>query len=87
MGLLDTLLGGGSQRQQCQDFVQRYDQERPWEGGGQAFPAGGPGPVVGPRLSAPSTLGESRPLSYGVSAAFLRHDVQPMRRPGAATHT
>jgi hypothetical protein len=32
MGLLDTLLGGGSQRQQYQDFVQRYEQGRPWEG-------------------------------------------------------
>jgi hypothetical protein len=32
MGLLDTLLGGGSQRQNYQDFVQRYDQGRPWEG-------------------------------------------------------
>jgi hypothetical protein len=32
MGLLDTLLGGGSQRQHYQDFVQRYEQGRPWEG-------------------------------------------------------
>jgi hypothetical protein len=32
MGLLDTLLGGGSQRHQYKDFVQRYEQGRPWEG-------------------------------------------------------
>jgi len=32
MGLLDTLLGGGSQGQHYQDFVQRYEQGRPWEG-------------------------------------------------------
>ena len=32
MGLLDTLLGGGSQRQKLGDFVQRYEQGRPWEG-------------------------------------------------------
>jgi hypothetical protein len=32
MGLLDNLLGGGSQRQQYQDFVQRYETGRPWEG-------------------------------------------------------
>ena len=32
MGLLDTLLGGGSQRQHYQDFVQRYEQGKPWEG-------------------------------------------------------
>jgi hypothetical protein len=32
MGLLDNLLGGGSQRQHVQDFVQRYEQGRPWEG-------------------------------------------------------
>ena len=32
MGLLDTLLGGGSQRQNYQDFMQRYAQGRPWEG-------------------------------------------------------
>lgn len=32
MGLLDTLLGGGSQRNQYQDFVQRYEQGKPWEG-------------------------------------------------------
>jgi hypothetical protein len=32
MGLLDTLLGGGSQKQNLQDFVQRYEKGRPWEG-------------------------------------------------------
>lgn len=32
MGLLDTLLGGGSQRNQYQEFVQRYEQGKPWEG-------------------------------------------------------
>src|SRR5262249_8776304 len=32
MGLLDTLLGGGAQRQHYQDFMQRYEQGRPWEG-------------------------------------------------------
>jgi len=33
MGLLDSLLGGGSQRQEhYQDFVQRYERGRPWEG-------------------------------------------------------
>lgn len=33
MGLLETLLGGGSaQRPQYQDFLQRFEQGRPWEG-------------------------------------------------------
>jgi hypothetical protein len=32
MGLLDSLLGGGAQQKGYQDFVQRYEQGRPWEG-------------------------------------------------------
>jgi len=32
MDLLQNLLGGGQQRQQYQDFVQRYDQGHPSEG-------------------------------------------------------
>ena len=31
MGLLDSLLGGGK-KQEAQDFVQRYETGRPWEG-------------------------------------------------------
>src|SRR5687767_4098152 len=30
--LLQGLLGGGQQRQQYQDFVQRYEQGPPWDG-------------------------------------------------------
>ena len=32
MGLLDNLLAGGQQRQDYDDFVNRYDQGAPWEG-------------------------------------------------------
>ena len=32
MGLLDDLLGGGQQRQDYHDFVNRYDQGAPWTG-------------------------------------------------------
>ncbi len=32
MGLLDELLGGGQQRQDYHDFVNRYDQGPPWTG-------------------------------------------------------
>jgi hypothetical protein len=32
MNLLETLLGGGQQRQEYQDFVSRYDQGPPWTG-------------------------------------------------------
>jgi hypothetical protein len=32
MDMLGQLLGGGQQRQQYQDFVNRYDQGAPWDG-------------------------------------------------------
>jgi hypothetical protein len=32
MSFLDNLLGGGQQRQEFQDFTQRYDQGAPWQG-------------------------------------------------------
>ena len=32
MSFLEQLLGGGQQRQEYQDFVNRYDQGEPWEG-------------------------------------------------------
>ena len=32
MGLLDDLVGGGQQRQEYHDFVNRYDQGAPWTG-------------------------------------------------------
>ena len=32
MNILQQLLGGGEQRQQYQDFTQRYDQGAPWDG-------------------------------------------------------
>ena len=32
MDMLAQLLGGGQQRQQYQDFVDRYDQGAPWDG-------------------------------------------------------
>ena len=32
MSFLDNLLGGGPQRQEFQDFSQRYDQGAPWQG-------------------------------------------------------
>jgi hypothetical protein len=32
MNMLEQLLGGGQQRQEYQDFTQRYDQDPPWQG-------------------------------------------------------
>src|ERR671939_41497 len=32
MNMLEQLLGGGQQRQEYQDFTQRYDQGAPWQG-------------------------------------------------------
>ena len=32
MNMLEQLLGGGQQRQQYQDFTQRYDNGAPWDG-------------------------------------------------------
>src|ERR687885_1322686 len=32
MNMLQQLLGGGQQRQEYQDFTQRYDQGAPWDG-------------------------------------------------------
>src|ERR671926_1353021 len=32
MNMLEQLLGGGQQRQDFQDFTQRYDQGAPWQG-------------------------------------------------------
>src|SRR5919204_6985579 len=32
MNMLEQLLGGGQQRQEYQDFTQRYDQGPPWQG-------------------------------------------------------
>ena len=32
MNMLEQLLGGGRQRQEYQDFTQRYDQGAPWQG-------------------------------------------------------
>ena len=32
MDMLQQLLGGGQQRQEYQDFTQRYDQGAPWDG-------------------------------------------------------
>jgi hypothetical protein len=32
MSFLDNLLGGGQQRQEFQDFTQRYEQGAPWQG-------------------------------------------------------
>ena len=32
MGLLENLFGGGQQRQEYEDFVNRYDQGPPWQG-------------------------------------------------------
>jgi len=32
MNMLEQLLGGGQQRQDYQDFTQRYDQGSPWQG-------------------------------------------------------
>src|SRR5919202_6274007 len=32
MNMFEQLLGGGQQRQEYQDFTQRYDQGAPWQG-------------------------------------------------------
>ncbi len=32
MDLLQNLMGGGQQRQDYDDFIQRYDRGAPWEG-------------------------------------------------------
>ncbi len=32
MGLLDELMGGGRQRNDFEDFVNRYEQGPPWAG-------------------------------------------------------